>query len=158
MEFLILIGLLWLVGAIFGNKTPRAPPLDPKVEAETRANAALWQAAFDEKYKRWIADALAFAGQGRWVAKGKAQRFLASHPAPTHQVKSWRQAVGDASPAVWRRTPAPGLILHSDQGSQFTGREWQAFLEAHGIVCSMSHWGSCHDNAVAESFFQLRCI
>ena len=45
--------------------------------------------------------------------------------------------------------------MHSDQGSQFTSEEWQAFLEAHGIVCSMSRRGNCHDNAVAESFFQL---
>ena len=57
--------------------------------------------------------------------------------------------------AVWRRKPTPGLMLHSDQGSQFTGAEWQAFLKAHGIVCSMSRRGNCHDNAVAESFFQL---
>lgn len=57
--------------------------------------------------------------------------------------------------AVWRRKPGPGLILHSDQGSQFTGGPWQAFLKAHGIVCSMSRRGNCHDNAVAESFFQL---
>lgn len=57
--------------------------------------------------------------------------------------------------AVWRRKPGPGLVLHSDQGSQFTGGEWQAFLRDHGIVCSMSRRGNCHDNAVAESFFQL---
>ncbi|WP_113066196.1 IS3 family transposase [Oleiagrimonas sp. MCCC 1A03011] len=57
--------------------------------------------------------------------------------------------------AVWRRKPARGLMLHSDQGSQFTGGDWQAFLKAHGIVCSMSRRGNCHDNAVAESFFQL---
>jgi putative transposase len=57
--------------------------------------------------------------------------------------------------AVWRRKPRAGLILHSDQGSQFTGHEWQTFLAAHGIVCSMSRRGNCYDNAVAESFFQL---
>lgn len=57
--------------------------------------------------------------------------------------------------AVWRRKPKPGLILHSDQGSQYTGHAWQNFLGAHGIVCSMSRRGNCHDNAVAESFFQL---
>jgi putative transposase len=57
--------------------------------------------------------------------------------------------------AVWRRRPTPGLMLHSDQGSQFTSGDWQAFLKAHGIVCSMSRRGNCHDNAVAESFFQL---
>jgi putative transposase len=57
--------------------------------------------------------------------------------------------------AVWRRKPKPGLLLHSDQGTQFTSEEWQSFLKAHGIVCSMSRRGNCHDNAVAESFFQL---
>lgn len=57
--------------------------------------------------------------------------------------------------AVWRRRPQPGLMLHSDQGSQFTSGDWQAFLKSHGIECSMSRRGNCHDNAVAESFFQL---
>lgn len=57
--------------------------------------------------------------------------------------------------AIWRRRPGPGLMLHSDQGTQFTSADWQAFLAANGIVCSMSRRGNCHDNAVAESFFQL---
>lgn len=57
--------------------------------------------------------------------------------------------------AVWRRRPKPGLMLHSDQGTQFTSSDWQGFLAEHGIVCSMSRRGNCHDNAVAESFFQL---
>lgn len=57
--------------------------------------------------------------------------------------------------ALWRRRPSPGLVLHSDQGSQFTSGDWQAFLRDHGIECSMSRRGDCHDNAVAESFFQL---
>ena len=57
--------------------------------------------------------------------------------------------------AVWRRKPAPGLLVHSDQGSQFTGDDWQRFLAAHDMECSMSRRGNCHDNAVAESFFQL---
>jgi len=57
--------------------------------------------------------------------------------------------------AVWRRKPKPGLLLHSDQGCQFTSEEWQSFLKAYGIVCSMSRRGNCHDNAAMESFFQL---
>lgn len=47
------------------------------------------------------------------------------------------------------------FLVHSDQGSQFTSREWQAFLRQHNLVPSMSRRGNCHDNAVAESFFQL---
>jgi len=57
--------------------------------------------------------------------------------------------------AVWRRKPKPGLIVHSDQGSQYTGHEWQKFIKDHELICSMSRRGNCHDNAVAESFFQL---
>src|SRR5690606_39151430 len=57
--------------------------------------------------------------------------------------------------AVWCRKPPPGLLIHSDQGTQYAGHDWQDFLTAHGLVSSMSRRGNCHDNAVAESFFQL---
>ncbi len=57
--------------------------------------------------------------------------------------------------AVWRRKPDPGLLIHSDQGAQYTSREWAAFLREHGLGHSMRRRGNCHDNAVAESFFQL---
>ena len=57
--------------------------------------------------------------------------------------------------ALWRRKPNASVLVHSDQGCQFTGHEWQAFLRDHNLVSSMSRRGNCHDNAVAESFFQL---
>jgi putative transposase len=57
--------------------------------------------------------------------------------------------------AVWRRQPKAEVIVHSDQGSQFSSHDWQSFLKTHRLVSSMSRRGNCHDNAVAESFFQL---
>jgi putative transposase len=57
--------------------------------------------------------------------------------------------------AVWRRKPKNAVLIHSDQGSQFTSREWASFLKAHNLKHSMSRRGNCHDNAVAESFFNL---
>ena len=57
--------------------------------------------------------------------------------------------------AVWRRKPSSKVMVHSDQGSQYTSHDWQSFLDAHGLEGSMSRRGNCHDNAVAESFFQL---
>jgi putative transposase len=57
--------------------------------------------------------------------------------------------------AVWRRQPQSTVTAHSDQGSQFGSNEWQAFLQAHNSQPSMSRRGNCHDNAIAESFFQL---
>ena len=57
--------------------------------------------------------------------------------------------------AVWRRRPAGEVLVHSDQGSQFSSYDWQDFLREHRLKPSMSRRGNCHDNAVAESFFQL---
>jgi len=57
--------------------------------------------------------------------------------------------------ALWRRQPHAPVMVHSDQGCQFTSHEWQTFLREHNLVSSMSRRGNCHDNAVAESFFQL---
>jgi putative transposase len=51
------------------------------------------------------------------------------------------------------RAPGPGLIHHSDRGSQYTSGDYRAELAAHGMIASMSGKGDCYDNAVAESFF-----
>jgi len=50
--------------------------------------------------------------------------------------------------ALWRRKPLGEVLIHSDQGSQFTSMEWVSFLKQHNL----SLRGNCHDNAVAESF------
>jgi putative transposase len=57
--------------------------------------------------------------------------------------------------AVYRRQQKPTVLVHSDQGSQFSSYDWQAFLKAHNLQPSMSRRDNCHDDAVAESFFQL---
>ncbi len=57
--------------------------------------------------------------------------------------------------AVWRRKPKNKVLVHSDQGSQFTSMDWASFLKHHNLEHSMSRRGNCHDNAVAESFFNL---
>jgi putative transposase len=55
--------------------------------------------------------------------------------------------------AVQRRCPERGLLHHSDQGCTYASEDYQTILEAHGITCSMSRRGNCHDNAVMEAFF-----
>jgi transposase InsO family protein len=55
--------------------------------------------------------------------------------------------------ALKRRCPDAGLLHHSDQGSTYASEDYQDVLDTHGIICSMSRRGNCHDNAVAESFF-----
>jgi transposase InsO family protein len=55
--------------------------------------------------------------------------------------------------ALGHRRVLPGLLHHTDQGSQCASRDYQAALAGRGISCSMSRRGNCWDNAVAESFF-----
>jgi len=57
--------------------------------------------------------------------------------------------------ALWRRKPKNRVLIHSDQGSQFTSMDWTSFLKAHNLEHSMSRRGNCHDNALVESFFNL---
>ena len=55
--------------------------------------------------------------------------------------------------AIGRRRPGPGLIFHSDRGSQYAAGDVQKLLAEHEMVASMSRKGDCWDNAPAESFF-----
>jgi putative transposase len=57
--------------------------------------------------------------------------------------------------ACWRRKPKEEVLVHSDQGCQYTSYDWRSMLEANNLKASMSRRGNCHDNACAESFFQL---
>lgn len=54
--------------------------------------------------------------------------------------------------ALARRHPEPGLLHHSDRGSQYTCQDYQELLARAGIVVSMSRKGDCYDNALMESF------
>ena len=53
--------------------------------------------------------------------------------------------------ALENRSPAPGLMVHSDRGSQYAGDAYQGLLSRHRLVCSMSGKGDCYDNAAMES-------
>ena len=52
------------------------------------------------------------------------------------------------------RRPAPGLVHHSDRGSQYCSNDYQAELRRHGLQISMSGKGNCYDNAMVETFFK----
>ena len=56
--------------------------------------------------------------------------------------------------AYWRRKPAPGLIMHTDRGSQYASTSYRRLVTDYGMVPSMSRKANCWDNAVMESFFK----
>jgi len=55
--------------------------------------------------------------------------------------------------AIDTRQPPPGLLHHSDRGSQYASQDYQALLTKHQMQVSMSRTGNCYDNAPIESFF-----
>jgi len=79
----------------------------------------------------------------------------------TRGVVGWATSASLATPlplmalqqAVARRRPAPGLIQHTDRGSQYASADYRDALTAHDMIQSMSRTGDCWDNSVAESFF-----
>ena len=65
-----------------------------------------------------------------------------------------QELVVDALRMAWfRRRPAPGLIMHSDRGSQYCGKDFTRALKSYGMKSSMSRKGDCWDNAPTESFW-----
>lgn len=64
------------------------------------------------------------------------------------------QLVTDAfKQAIMHRKVSPGLIVHSDRGSQYRSRFFKELLDKTGCHQSMSATGNCYDNAITESFF-----
>lgn len=96
------------------------------------------------------------------IATRKGPLYLAAYlDLCTRSVVGWAAstkqtaelAVAALHSGIEQRRPAPGLICHTDQGSQFGSTMYRNQLHDHGITPSMSRRGNCHDNAVAESFF-----
>jgi transposase InsO family protein len=56
--------------------------------------------------------------------------------------------------AIMHRRPEPGLLLHSDRGSQYSSWSYREIIHANGFKQSMSRKGNCWDNAPMESFFK----
>lgn len=71
------------------------------------------------------------------------------------QSRMTQQLVVDAfSQALGREKPGPGLIVHTDRGSQYSSHAFQELVRRHGGITSMSRLGDPYDNAVMESFYK----
>ena len=97
-----------------------------------------------------------------YIATGEGWLYLAAViDLFSRQVVGWSMQphmqaslVTDALRMAWfRRQPAPGLVFHSDRGSQYCGNEFQAALKGYGMKSSMSRKGNCWDNAPTESLW-----
>jgi putative transposase len=55
--------------------------------------------------------------------------------------------------AITNRRPDPGVIFHSDRGTQYTSKDFDRYCKTNNITRSLGKTGICYDNAVSESFF-----
>jgi putative transposase len=142
-------GISGLVPRKLGRTTIRVPGVrvaDDLVERQFRPSAP---------NVLWLADITYLRSWEGWLYLAAVQ------DAYSRAIVGWSMAehmrtelVTDAlSMAVHRRRPAPGLVHHSDQGSQYVSLGFGQAARDAGIAISMGSRGDAYDNAVAESFF-----
>jgi putative transposase len=142
-------GICGLVARKRGRTTVRVPGVRV---CEDLVDRAFLAAAPD---RLWVADITYLRTWEGWLYLVAVQDVF------SRRIVGWAmdshmrtELVADAlQMALARRRPAPGLIWHSDQGSQFVSLAFGQQARAAGIAQSMGSRGDCFDNAVAESFF-----
>jgi len=99
--------------------------------------------------------AVALAGRGAHVVVNYAGNAGAAEEtaAMVRELGTQALVIRALMMAINLRKPPPGLIHHSDRGSQYASHAYQALLKQHGMICSMSRKGNCWDNAPVERFF-----
>ncbi|MGS4680673.1 IS3 family transposase [Enterobacter soli] len=145
----------WLEsGCVYGYRSPRARKGEASIVIPHRLLRQFNPEAPDE---RWVTDITYIRTHEGWLyLTVVVDLFSRKVIGWSMQSRMTKDIVLNALlMAVWRRNPQKQVLVHSDQGSQYTSHEWQSFLKSHGLEGSMSRRGNCHDNAVAESFFQL---
>ena len=104
----------------------------------------------------WVADVTYIPTRDGWLYLAVVVDLF------SRMVVGWSMAatmtsrlVVDALEMALGRRPggSPGLVAHSDRGSQYASEHYRRRLEEERIVCSMSRRGNCWDNAPMESFF-----
>lgn len=103
----------------------------------------------------WVADITYVATQSGWlylalVVDLYSRRIVGWSMSQTMES---RLVVDALAMAVGRREVRPGLIVHTDRGSQYCSEHYRGELAREGFVASMSRRANCWDNAVAESTF-----
>jgi transposase InsO family protein len=108
-----------------------------------------------EPNRAWASDITCVHTRGGWaylatVLDLGSRKIVGWQVGPTMEESL---VLGALEQAVAQRTPAPGLVHHSDRGTQYASHAYRCLLAQHQMVCSMSRRANCWDNACVESFF-----
>lgn len=124
----------------------RRPEITDKVSRDFHADApnALWFTDITQirTGEGWLYAAVILDAFNREVITWA----VANHETP-------RTAIQALTDAIKIRRPAPGCIIHSDRGYQFTSADWLNLAAARGLQISIGERKSCLDNAAMESWF-----
>lgn len=124
-------------------------------EPEKKKNVLQQQFSASRPDEIWVSDVTCFKLNDRYyyvcVILDLFSRKIISYKISK---KNSTQLITSTFKSAWtQRKPEPGLLFHSDRGSQYTSHRFQQLLHEYTVVQSFSNSGRPHDNAVAESFF-----
>jgi putative transposase len=105
--------------------------------------------------RAWVADITSIRTRSGWLYLAAVLDLYA------RKIVGWAMAPNmPAERVCWalqmalcQRQPPPGLIVHSDRGSQYASQDYRDLLARYGLQGSMSRRGNCWDNSVMERFF-----
>jgi putative transposase len=142
-----------LVGRSPRRRHPRTTQVEPGNPVAPNVLAQDFTA--ESPNQKWVADITYIDTAEGWLYLAPVldlfSRKVVGWSMDTHLYSS---LVEDAlHMAVTRRRPAPGLLHHSDRGTQYTSAAYRQKLADLQCQVSMSRTGNCYDNAVMESFF-----
>lgn len=133
-----------------------------KVTTDSRHNLPVAENLLDRNFEQtepnrvWVSDITFVSTWEGWLYLATVQDLF------SRKIVGWamgkrmtaRLTLDALDMAVQRRMPPPGLLHHSDRGSQYASGDYQRALKKYGMICSMSRKGNCWDNAVMESFYR----
>lgn len=120
------------------------------------ADNLLWRDfSTDRPNQKWVTDITYVWVKNQWLYLATVMDLY------SRRIIGWSLDTGMTEQLITRamqmaidaRGVAPGLIVHSDRGTQYRSNSYVGFLEKHKITRSMSRKGNCWDNAVMESFY-----
>jgi transposase InsO family protein len=128
---------------------------DSKHDLPIAPNVLARQFEPDAPNKAWVADITYIRTRSGWLYLAVVLDLF------SRKVVGWSMAPSMPAElvcaalqlAIAQRQPSPGLLVHSDRGSQYASASHRALLARHGLEASMSRKGNCWDNAVMERFF-----
>lgn len=111
----------------------------------------------EKPHQVWVSDITYVATSAGWLYLATLMDLF------SRKIVGWsignritKELVLDALDDAYRREqPSPGLIHHSDRGSQYASNEYRKRIDQYKMIGSMSRKGNCYDNACIESFHSI---